>query len=207
MINDMQYHIMAWHKTLNNLGATISLEETKHQCYGKNNELLERTFPGRFTDEEKNVMSIEKEKAYQNTYLPDLKEIDGLEKFLQKTKDNKIKTAIGSAAIKFNIDFVLNNLNLQHYFDAIVCADDVVESKPNAETYLKCASALHTLPQDCIVFEDVPKGVESAANAGMKCIVISGEHHSKQEFDKFDNVIAFVNNYNEINFDWLINLK
>ena len=130
-----------------------------------------------------------------------------LSKYFQKTKNKTIKTAIGSAAIKFNIDFVLNNLNLQNYFDAVVCADDVIESKPNAETYLKCAAALHVLPQECIVFEDVPKGVESAANAGMKCIVISGEQHTKEEFDKFDNIIAFANNYNEINFDWLINYK
>ena len=46
MINDMPYHIKAWHKILNDLGAGISMERMKDECYGKNNELLERIFPG-----------------------------------------------------------------------------------------------------------------------------------------------------------------
>src|SRR5882672_11711973 len=53
MIDDMQYHIRAWHHILNELGADISMERMKQECYGKNQELLERIFPSRFTEEEK----------------------------------------------------------------------------------------------------------------------------------------------------------
>jgi beta-phosphoglucomutase len=53
MIDDMGYHIKAWHTILNNLGADISLERTKQECYGKNHELLERIFPGRFSEARK----------------------------------------------------------------------------------------------------------------------------------------------------------
>jgi beta-phosphoglucomutase-like phosphatase (HAD superfamily) len=35
------------------------------------------------------------------------------------------------------------------------------------------------MPQDCIVFEDSPKGVEAAANAGMKAVVITITHTKK----------------------------
>jgi beta-phosphoglucomutase len=38
MIDDMEYHIIAWHDILNELGAGISYERTKAACYGKNNE-------------------------------------------------------------------------------------------------------------------------------------------------------------------------
>jgi beta-phosphoglucomutase-like phosphatase (HAD superfamily) len=48
MINDMPYHIKAWHRILTSLGADISLERMKEECYGKNEELVERIFPGRF---------------------------------------------------------------------------------------------------------------------------------------------------------------
>jgi beta-phosphoglucomutase len=44
MIDDMHYHIRAWHKILNEIGGNLSLEQTKMECYGKNNELLERIF-------------------------------------------------------------------------------------------------------------------------------------------------------------------
>jgi beta-phosphoglucomutase len=55
MIDDMQYHITAWHEILNKLGANLSIERVKEECYGKNNELLERIFPGRFTKEQKEL--------------------------------------------------------------------------------------------------------------------------------------------------------
>jgi beta-phosphoglucomutase-like phosphatase (HAD superfamily) len=73
MIDDMQYHIKAWHAILTALGADLSLERVKAECYGKNGELLERIFPGRFSDAEKDSMSIEKEKQYQSQYKPHLR--------------------------------------------------------------------------------------------------------------------------------------
>ena len=82
MINDLEYHISAWHKILNDLGAGISMERMKEECYGKNNELLERIFPGRYSEEEKNKMSLEKEKAYQQAFRPQLKLLNGLKEFL-----------------------------------------------------------------------------------------------------------------------------
>ncbi len=106
MIDDMEYHIVAWHGILNKLGAGISLAQMKEACYGKNTELLERMFPNRFTDEEKNAMSYEKEKQYQQAFGPKLKLINGLHDFLYKAHAAGIKMAIGSAAIMFNIDFV-----------------------------------------------------------------------------------------------------
>ena len=45
--------------------------------------------------------------------------------------------AIGSAAIMFNIDYILDGLNLRSYFSTIVSANDVVISKPDPETFLK----------------------------------------------------------------------
>src|SRR5215831_2849798 len=107
MINDMQYHIQAWHNILNSLGANISMEKMKEECYGKNHELLERIFPNRFSYAEKDKMSFEKEREYQKTFLPHLKLIPGLDDFLRKGYEARIPMAIGSAAIMFNIDFVL----------------------------------------------------------------------------------------------------
>lgn len=194
MIDDMSFHITAWHQILNKLGANISLEKTKEECYGKNHELLERTFPGRFTDAEKDEMSYEKEKAYQQEFRTQLKLIDGLDELLRESKRNDVKTAIGSAAIMFNIDFVLDGLNIRNYIDAIVSADDVMNSKPNPETYLKCAELLNVNPSDCLVFEDAPKGVESAQNAAMDCWVLTTMHRP-EEFSQYQNIVGYSNNF------------
>src|SRR5215210_1003771 len=83
MINDMPYHITAWHNILTNLGAQLTLQQMKEECYGKNGEMLERIFPGRFNDEEKENLGTEKEAAYREGFRPNLQLIDGLHSFLK----------------------------------------------------------------------------------------------------------------------------
>ena len=61
MVNDMPYHIEAWHQEIIKLGGHLSLEEMKHQCYGKNDELLESIFPGQFSMEEKVKLGNDKD--------------------------------------------------------------------------------------------------------------------------------------------------
>ncbi len=199
MVNDMPYHIQAWYNKIIELGGTLSLEEMKHQCYGKNDELLERVFPGKYTMEEKIKLGNDKEALYRIEFKPHLKLIDGLEQFLNKANEKNIKMAIGSAAINENINYVIDNLNIRNHFSAIVSANDVIKSKPHPETFLKCAQQLALNPNECIVFEDTPKGVECALNAGMKAIVILGEH-SAEEFAVYKNVVKLVANYEEIQF-------
>ena len=83
MIDDMAYHIQAWHQILTFFGAELSYEEVKAQCYGKNDELLDRIFPGRFSDKEKENISLEKERRYQQEFRPRMKLIQGLDRLLK----------------------------------------------------------------------------------------------------------------------------
>ncbi|MDQ7947496.1 MAG: HAD family phosphatase [Pedobacter sp.] len=198
MINDMGYHTEAWHAILTQgLGARLSYDEVKKEMYGKNEELLVRVFgKDHFSPAALEEISFKKEKAYQQAFLPHLKLIDGLHDFLEKAAQAGIKMAIGSAAIPFNIDFVLDGLDIRHYFKAIVSAHDVEVSKPNAETFLKAAAALGVSPADCLVFEDVPKGAESAHHAGMKCMILTTTHQT-EEFAHFDHILRFLSDYND----------
>jgi beta-phosphoglucomutase len=196
VIDDMYYHAEAWYDILNNdLKAGLTWDEVKVQMYGKNDELLVRIFGhNHFTQQRINELSIEKEKRYQKAYMPKLALIEGLKEFLEKAKAAGIKMAIGSAAIPFNIDFVLDNLQLREYFPVVVSADDVTTSKPHPDTFLRCAAALGVAPADCIVFEDAPKGVESALNAGMRSFVLTTSHPIK-DFEQYSNIIGFGADY------------
>lgn len=197
MVDDMPYHVDAWHKILTELGATISIEKTREECYGKNSELLERVFPGRFSEEEKERIGAQKEKKYQEEFKPRLRLLDGLDSFLAHTKKAGIKMAIGSAAIMSNINFVIDGLHIRHYFDAVISADQVTLSKPEPETFMRCAEELGMSSGDCLVFEDAPKGVESAVNAGMDCVVLT-TLHPKEEFKSFPNVVSFAKDYRDL---------
>jgi beta-phosphoglucomutase len=198
MINDMEYHTRGWLHLLNDdLGGHFTWDEVKPQMYGKNADVLVRMFgAGKFTDEEMTRLSLEKERRYQEEFLPNLALLPGLMDFLEKAYQQDIPMAIGSAAIPYNIDFVLDNLNIRHYFKAIVSADDVVFSKPNPETFLKAAQLLNVDPTDCLVFEDVPKGVEAAQNAGMNAIVLTTTHQP-DEFKDLQNVLHFANDFTD----------
>jgi beta-phosphoglucomutase len=198
IIDDMHYHAKAWHQILTvDLGAKLSWEDVKVQMYGKNHELLVRIFgKDYFNPEEADKWSIEKEKRYQLEYKPHMKLINGLDEFFELASQHKVKMAIGSAALPFNIDFILDNLNLRHYFQAIVSANDVVVSKPHPETFLKAAELLGAKPEECIVFEDAPKGVEAAENAGMQCVVLTTAH-PKEDFAQYQNTIAFIEDYSD----------
>jgi len=197
MINDMPYHIKAWHGIVSDLGSTLSIEEVKQQCYGKNEEVLERIFPKRFAEEEKTKIGLDKEKQYRIEFKPHLKLIKGLDDFLKANYERGIKMAIGSAAITPNIDFVLDGLQIRKYFDVVVSADDVVKSKPDPETFIKCSEKLNVDRKDCLVFEDAPKGVEAACNAGMDCVVIT-TLHEEEEFKTYKNVIFFIKDFESL---------
>lgn len=194
MIDDMHYHISAWHKILNDLGANITYEESKANCYGKSAELIGRILPGKFTDEEAYQIGFDKEATYREMFRPHLKLMPGLDQFLEQAYQAGIQMAIGSAGIMPNLTFVTEGLQIGHYFQTLVSADDVVNSKPDPETYLICAERLGVKPSECIVFEDALKGVESAERAGMPCVVITSIHEAA-EFAGFNNIIRFIKDY------------
>lgn len=195
MIDDMQYHLKVWYDVLHELGANLSIDQVRNHMYGKNDELLTRIFgESKFTQQEIDKISKHKEDLYQQIYRPHLELLPGLDLFLSQAHAAGIKIAIGSAAIPYNINFVLDNLNIRHYFQAIVSAHDVLMSKPHPEVFLKAAEQLGVDAAHCIVFEDAPKGVEAAHRAGMKSIVITSMHH-QNEFMEYDNILQFVPNY------------
>ncbi|WP_160712639.1 HAD family hydrolase [Chitinophaga solisilvae] len=197
MINDMEYHLDGWYSMLNRLGARMSREEVRGHMYGKNEELLVRIFgKERFTPEQMEEIAHEKETLYQAAFRPHLQLIAGLPDFLRRSADAGIPMAIGSAANRFNINYVLDNLQLHHYFKAVISAEDVAHSKPDPEVFLKCAAALGVPPENCIVFEDAPKGVEAAFNAGMESVALT-TMHTRDEFTAGHRIRAFVADYTD----------
>jgi sugar-phosphatase len=68
---------------------------------------------------------------------------------------------------------VLQCLQIETYFSSVQTADDVKNTKPHPEIYLKSADNLKVEPKHCLVFEDSPNGVKAAHAAGMKVIYVN----------------------------------
>ena len=207
MINDMKYHELAWYDVfVNQLKAPLTFEEVKAQLYGRSDEIFHRIFgPGRFSMKQIDIITNRKEEKYREEFLPELKLINGLDVFLEKLRSYNVPMAIGTAAPVLNVDFVLDNLKLRHYFQAVIGPDDVAVSKPDPEVFLKASSRLGISPEHCVVFEDSPKGIEAASRAGMKAIGVTSYHTSEDLKNK--NLLFTIEDYVDGQLEPLFNFS
>lgn len=197
MIDNMMIHHSAWQQQLASLGLKMSLEEVKEKIHGVNIEILERLFGDRFTAEERERISWEKEEIYRQIYAPDLKLLPGLNDLLKELQAANIPMAIGTAAPPGNVDFVLDALHLRPYFKAIVHSEDVTQGKPNPEVFIKAATAIGLEVRDCLIFEDSVTGAAAAERAHSPAIIVTTTH-SEAEFAEFSHIRKFIQNFEGI---------
>jgi beta-phosphoglucomutase family hydrolase len=194
MVDNMMIHHRAWQRKLAELGLDFTIEEVKEKVHGVNDEILIRLFRDRFNAEQRQQIADEKEAAYREIFLPEIKLIAGLPAFLEQLKEAGIPLAIGTAAPADNMNFVLDELQLRPYFRAAFHAGDVRQGKPHPEIFQKAAAALDLSADDCLVFEDSPTGIEAARRAGSKAVAITTTH-LMAEFKHLPHVIRCVPNY------------
>jgi beta-phosphoglucomutase len=100
------------------------------------------------------------------TIITELKLVDGFQKFLQKVKNKRLRTAMVSSTSVYSLNLVDSVFNITDMFDLIITEVDTDKHKPYPDPYLK---ALEKLPADVlntIVIEDSPNGIISAKRAG-----------------------------------------
>mgnify|MGYP000959270635 CR=1 FL=1 len=109
-----------------------------------------------------------------------------VKEYLEKLKNEGIKIALATASPRFLYEPVLRHNGIYKYFNAFCCTEEIGKSKDYPDIYLLAASRLDVSPEQCIVFEDVLKGVASAKNAGMYAVGV---------FDKYsaDDVVTIRN--------------
>lgn len=93
----------------------------------------------------------------------------------------KLPMSIGTGSTQIGARRTLGILNMTHYFNPIVTADDVVNFKPAPDTFLKCAEAMGIAPEACLVFEDGILGIQAAKSVGMEVIDVNDYFEMKFE--------------------------
>ena len=197
MVDNMMVHHRAWQASLKKLGTDWPIEKVMQEIHGVNEEILHRLYGDRFTRDERLAISDEKEKAYREIFLPEIKLIDGLEIFLNDLNAAQIPMAIGTAAPPENANFLLDTLPIRKFFKAIFHAGDVKKGKPDPEVFLLGAKALQIPPEDCVIFEDSITGAAAAKNAGAAAIIVTTTHH-EEEFSEFDHILGFIKDFSDL---------
>jgi HAD superfamily hydrolase (TIGR01509 family) len=89
----------------------------------------------------------------------------GARELLLELREQGIPTALVTMSISRMAHHIADRLGFVG-FDAVVSGDDVVESKPHPEPYLRGAELLGVDPAHCLAIEDSEPGIRSAYAAG-----------------------------------------
>jgi HAD superfamily hydrolase (TIGR01509 family) len=104
-------------------------------------------------------------------YAAELTWRPGARELLTATREAGIPTALVTNTARALVEVALDAIG-RHWFDAVVCGDEVAATKPDAEPYLAAARLLGVPIEHCVAIEDSPVGVTSAHAAGAAVIAV-----------------------------------
>ncbi|WP_142413636.1 beta-phosphoglucomutase [Hathewaya massiliensis] len=122
--------------------------------------------------EQKKEMA-ERKNNYYKELIKNLTKDDilpGVKNILKGLKEKNIKVAIGSSSK--NSSAILQYIGLDKAFHATVDGNQIKNSKPDPEVFLKAAEMLNLKPSECLVVEDAEAGVEAGVEGGMKVLAV-----------------------------------
>ena len=169
LINSMPYHVIAWEKVCEEHGFKINSQIIYDMGGVSSKDVVIH-----FKNQGHNVGNIDEfVKRKVALYRENIDKVELFPKILSILNEaiaNHQKVSIGSQ-LK-NAQDILKIHNLLNSIDAIVTAEMVEKHKPFPDTFLLCAEKMKLRPQDCVVFEDGPLGVEAALAGGFDCIEV-----------------------------------
>ena len=129
--------------------------------------------------------------------------LPGVLDYIHEAKRLGLKLAIASSSPHSWVDTHAKRLGLFHYFDKVICADDVGvgRTKPNPDLFLLALNQLQVQKNEAVVFEDSPNGVLAANRAGIFVVAVP---NPVTALLKLDGANAIVKSLLEISLDALM---
>ena len=186
MFWDNEFHIDAWVEFSARHGCSMTRKDYLTDFIGKTSaKSLEMLLGIKINDNKLNELHEEKETIYRRMCLEDPKNFvlaPGLIQVLDKLKSKSVPRAIATASALPNVEFFIEQFQLERWFDKnhIIYDDGCIKNKPAPDIYLLAANRLKLAPQDLMIVEDSATGAEAAHRAGAGCILLTGEDLSLQ---------------------------
>lgn len=122
----------------------------------------------------------------------------GAREFLERMHSMGVLMGIATSNARELVDATLKSLHIQDYFTSVRTSCEVSAGKPAPDVYLKVAEDLRVSPESCLVFEDVPRGIEAGKNAGMTVCAVEDEFSKPDEREKRQLADYFIRDYYDI---------
>lgn len=133
-----------------------------------------------FFDYDKYIKNYEKIRSEILEKEP-LKLKKGALNILNYCKEHGIRMAIATSTYREKQVKVLTNLGIIDYFDYMVFGDEIKNSKPAPDIYLKVYEHYNLDKDEMIIYEDSNNGILSGYNAGIKVVYIKDIVDIKEE--------------------------
>jgi len=167
-----EYHYRAWKAMADSMGIpfdrTINNRLRGVSRMASLDIILEKYQGPALSLEQKEELARQKNEIYRES-LGEMSTAD-LSDEVKETLDGLralgLKLAIGSSSK--NTPFILGQIGLRGYFDAVSDGNNITRSKPDPEVFVKAAGMLGIAPEYCLVVEDAVSGAEAGHAGGMK---------------------------------------
>ncbi len=198
LIDSMPHHQGAWNAWYARRGLPMNAADFFEATAGRSNaEILLELFPAHSSDEHA-AMADEKEAIYRELAAPALALIAGAQAFVEQARAQGLRLAVCTASTLPNMALAFERHGIDAWVETVVSPADrasgpgpgaLLRGKPHPDIFLEAALRLGVAPEDCVVFEDAPLGVEAARRAGMKAVALTTTL-AADAFAEFDNLIA-----------------
>jgi len=131
-------------------------------------------------------LAEQKKQVFEKLARTEGRIIEGVRDFLEMLNQNNILMAICSGALRAEIELILDEARLRHFFEVIVSAEQVKKGKPHPEGFLLTLQKLNgkttspILASQCIAVEDSHWGLEAAKAAGMHTLAVTNSYGADQ---------------------------
>ena len=125
-------------------------------------------------------MIVEFNDIYRRECEPLIELFDGVSKTLEALKSEGVTLLIASNNIREVLDRLTTRLNIAQYFDGIICADDVVNTKPSPDIALLALERYNIKGNEALVVGDSTYDMDMGREAGCHLCGVSFGSHSPE---------------------------
>ena len=196
LADTMEDNFLAWKKSFEQYNTNITREDY-FPLEGLNLLEISNIICKKYSLSSDNSSRIVKLKNKYYLENHDFRFYPGAEELVNVLKKDKL-LALVSTSPREKLEKTVPK-NFLKNFNVIISGDDVQHGKPAPEPYLKAIDALFLKPEQCIVIENAPFGIQSAKAAGIYCIALATTL-SKKELKLADEIVCDIKNLKEILF-------
>jgi HAD superfamily hydrolase (TIGR01509 family) len=117
--------------------------------------------------------TVQRKEKYYLSLIPEVVPVPEVLEIV-KSMHGTAPLSVASGGHRDLVEATLDVLGIRDLFQAIVCAEDYERGKPHPDPFLLAAKLMSVPPEDCVVFEDSPIGIEAAKAANMAWVHVPG---------------------------------